>query len=247
MAGKTYLLLALILLPALLILGCRKTSKASDATVEEIIVNIDKDYQYVPKGCPLGLSVNQTRAVGLNVKSYETLAKEPGYGPSQVLYGYFALGNSDDPNISFAVDSSRGEEWVIYVDTNNNEDLTDDGPPHANEGSGKLAALISLNVEVISTSGEKIVRPYQLWFWLSKSGSPKFYTRCHYRTQISLGSEHYAAIAYEKKNHDALYQESGLWIDINRDGELNEAQEHFQDGAIIRVNHKQYVLRLQYP
>ena len=215
--------------------------------MKEIIINIDKDFQYVPQGWPLRLYVEQTRAVGLNVESYETLVKQPKYGPSQVLYGYIPLGNSDDPNISFAVDSSNDDEWVIYVDANNNEDLTDDGPPYANEGTGKLAALISLNVDVISTSGEKITRPYQLWLWLDTTNSPWFYTRCHYRNQISLGPGQYTAIAYEMRNHDALYCESGLWIDINSDGELNEAQEHFQDGATIRIDNAQYVLRLKYP
>jgi hypothetical protein len=219
---------------------------APSSLSEEIIINIDKDFQYVPQGWPLRLSVGQTRAVGLNVKPYETLVKEPEYGPNQILYGYIRLGNSDDPNISFAVDSSNDDEWVICVDANNNEDLTDDGPPHVNQGTGKLGALISLNVDVISTSGEKITRPYRFWFWLNRA-SPRFYTQCHYRNQILLGQEHYTAIAYEMRKHDALYHESGLWIDLNKDGKLNEAQEHFQDGATIRIDHAQYVLRLKYP
>ncbi|MHC4595125.1 MAG: LamG-like jellyroll fold domain-containing protein [Planctomycetota bacterium] len=216
-------------------------------TEEEIIINIDKDFEYVPQGWPLGLSVSQTPAVGLSAKPYEALGKESEYGSGQVLYGYIPLGNSNDANISFAVDTSSINNWVLYVDTNNNEDLTDDGPPRENEGTGKLAALISLHVEVISASGETIVRPYQLWFWLTESEFPRFYTRCHYRSQIPIGEEQYTAIAYEFKNHDALYQESGLWIDLNRDGKLNESEEHFQDGAIISVRGKQYILRLNYP
>ena len=226
----------------LLLYGCSKRPK-----VAEITINIDKDFEYVPKGSPLGLSVRQTPAIGLNAKPYETLLKEPKYGSNQIRYGYIPLGNSQDPNVSFAVDSSEGGKWVIYVDTNNNEDLTDDGPPHINQGTGKLAALISLNVEVISVSGKKIIRPYQLWFWLGKSDSPRFYARCHYRSQIKIGPEKYTAIAYEFKKHDALYQESGLWIDLNKDGKLEESLEHFLNDATISIMDKQYILELNYP
>ncbi|MHC4484656.1 MAG: LamG domain-containing protein [Planctomycetota bacterium] len=216
---------------------------------EEIVINIDKDFEYVPQGWPLGLSVGQTPAVGLSAEPYEALGKEPEYGSGQVLYGYIPLGNSNDPKISFAVDTSSINNWLLYVDTNNNEDLTDDGPPRENEGTGKLAALISLNVEVISASDEKIIRPYYLWFWITESELPLFYTRCHYRSQISIGEEQYTAIVYEYRNHDALYQESGLWIDLNRDGKLegDKPEEHFQDGAVISINGKEYVLILNYP
>jgi hypothetical protein len=214
---------------------------------EEIVINIDEDFEYVPQGWPLGLSVGQTPAVGTSARSYEALVKEPEYGSGQVLYGYIPLGNSNDSNISFAVDTSSINNWVLYVDTNNNEDLTDDGPPRENEGTGKLAALISLHVEVITVSGETIVRPYQLWFWLTESESPLFYTRCHYRSQISIGEEQYIAIAYEIRNHDVLYHESGLWIDLNRDGKLDKSEENFEDGAVISIKGKEYVLRLNYP
>ncbi|MHC4371639.1 MAG: LamG domain-containing protein, partial [Planctomycetota bacterium] len=215
----------------------------------EIVIDIDKDFEYVPQGWPLGLWPSQTPAVGLSTEPYEALGKEPEYGSGQVLYGYIPLGNSNDSNISFAVDTSSINNWLLYVDTNNNEDLTDDGPPRENEGTGTLAATISLQVEIISASGETIIRPYQLWLWITASGSPRFYAVCHYRSQISIGEEQYTAIVYESRNHDALYQESGLWIDLNRDGKLvmNTSEEHFQDGAVISIEGKEYVLRLDYP
>jgi len=230
------------LLSVLLISGCSKKSEEGEMTI-----NIDKDFEYVSKGHPLGLSVGQTQAVGLKPSPYETLQKEPVYGADEVVYGYIPLGNSGDTKISFAIDSSEDGKAVAYVDTNNNEDLTDDGPPHPNQGTGKFAALISLNVEVISASGKKIMRPYQFWFWIDASDSPRFYTRCHYRGQVSIGAEEYLAIACESKNHDALYKESGLWIDLNENGKLDDSQEHFSDGATISVGGAQRVLHLSYP
>lgn len=248
MKSTQYHILVLSLLLTVIFGGCRKAPNEVDsATQNKISINIDKFFEYVSKGGPLGLSVGQTPAVGLSTKPYEVLNKEAEYGSGQVLYGYIPLGNSDDPNISFAVDRSSSDNWVIYIDTNNNEDLTDDGPPRSNEGTGKFAALISLHVEVISASGDKTVRPYQLWFWLAKSEFPRFYTRCHYRSQISIGEKQYTAIAYEIKKHDALYRESGLWIDLDGDGKLDKSEEHFQDAAVISIEGKEYVLSLNYP
>ena len=123
MERKSYRMLVLSLLLVLLISGCSKRPR-----VTKIIINIDKDFEYVPKGHPLGLSVKQTLAVGLNTREYES---------DQVQYGYIPLGNTNDTQFSFAVDSSEDGKWVTYVDTNNNEDLTDDGPPHINQGTGK--------------------------------------------------------------------------------------------------------------
>ena len=242
MEYKQYRFFVVSLLSVLLISGCSKKSEES-----EITINIDKDFQYVSKGYPLGLSVGQTPAVGLNASPYETLRKEPAYGTGEVRYGYIPLGNSDDTKISFALVSSEEGKLVAYVDTNNNEDLTDDGPPCKNQGTGKFAALISLHVEVISSSGKKIKRPYQLWFWISASDSPRFYTRCHYRGQISIGGEQCPAFAYESNNHDALYKESGLWIDLNKDGKLDDLLEHFSDGATISFRGTERVLHLSYP
>jgi len=215
----------------------------------EIVINIDTDFEYVPQGWPLGLWPGQTPAVGLSADPYEILAKEPQYGAGQVLYGYIPLGNSNDPNVSFVLDTSSIDNWLLYVDINNNEDLTDDGPPRQNEGTGKFASVMSFHVEVISASGETIVRPYELRLWITAWESPVFYAVCHYTSEISIGAEQYTAIAYESMNHDALYHESGLWIDLNGDGKLdmNSSEEHFQDGAILSIEGKEYVLNLDYP
>ena len=153
-------------------------------------INIDRDFKYVSKGWPMGLSVTQTSAIGLSPEPYEILVKEPKYISDQVLYGYLILGNSEDNKISFVVDDLESEQHVLYVDKNNNEDLADDGSPYSNQGTGKLATIIFLNIDVISLAGEKIVRPYKLWFFINESSGkkrPRFYTRCHYKGQIMIG------------------------------------------------------------
>lgn len=219
---------------------------------EELVINIDRDFEYVAsERSPLG-SYTGKQAVGLSNEPYEALKKEPEYRSDQVLYGYIPLGNSNDPNISFAMDiSSNNNNPVLYVDTNNNEDLTDDGPPLENARSApvKLKVFISMEVEVVLASGETIVRPYKIYFWITQSNSPRFSSLCYYTNQISIGEELYIAIAYEWHRQDALYRDSGLWIDLDRDGKLghDNPEEHFEDGAVITVDGKEYALRLDYP
>lgn len=216
----------------------------------KIIIDLYRDFTFVPQGWPLGLSVGQTSAGGLDYKPYETLQREPKYHSPEVLYGYLSLGNGEDPQITFVIDELERPTWVLYVDKNNNEDLTDDGPPHRNEGTLKLAANVSLDIDIVTSAGQKTKQPYKLWFWVNESNGekwPRFYATCHYTGQISIDGQLYKAVAFEKFNHSGLYRESGLWIDLNYDNKLNEETEHFEVGEIIRVDQKQYQVELDYP
>ena len=57
----------------------------------------------------------------------------------------------------------------------------------------------------------------------------------------------YTAIVYEMFKHDALYRESGIWIDLDRDGKLDKEKEHFANGATLNMDGKDYTIRLNYP
>jgi hypothetical protein len=213
-----------------------------------ISVNIYRDFTFQPTGFPLGLSVGQTTAGGLDTLPYEKLLREPEYRAEKVLYGYLPLGNGDDRQISFALDETDRPTWVAYVDANNNEDLTDDGPPYRNEGTGKFAANIKTQIEIITLTEETIIQPYLLWMWVTDSPPiARFYATCHYAGKIALDGTVYDAVVFEQFNHDGRYRESGLWIDLNQDGRLDEQTEHFSDGDSIRLNQRYYRLELQYP
>jgi serine/threonine protein kinase len=215
----------------------------------KINVNIYQDFTFKPTGWPFGLSVGQTMAGGLDTLPYERLIREPEYHSRQVLYGYFQLGNGDDRQISFVVDERDRPTWVVYVDANNNEDLTDDGFSYHNEGTGKFAANITVQIEIVTRTGAKMIQPYMLWMWVNESQNRAyFYATCHYAGKISFNEkEVYEAVAFEQHHHDGLYRESGLWIDLNYDQKLDEKTEHFEDGTTIHLNQTQYQLELQYP
>jgi len=69
----------------------------------------------------------------------EQLVDEPQYSSEHPLYGSFQLADSDDNTYTIVIDESKGTGSrydTIYIDANNNEDLTDDAkllgtpPPH---------------------------------------------------------------------------------------------------------------------
>lgn len=220
-----------------------------------IVVNVDRDFQYVPKGWPLGLTVGQTAASALKETPYERLSREPQYKSQKVQYGFLKLGNARDNKFTFVIDDLENDTWIGYFDKNNNEDLTDDGPPLTSQGSGKFATILSLEVPVVLPGKRKPVsRPYKLWFFIN-SGGAKFYSQCHYTGHVEPGEvitrtwidKKYTAIVYEMFKHDALYLESGIWIDLDGDGKLDKAKEHFENGATVNMGGKDYTIRLNYP
>lgn len=212
----------------------------------ELQVNIYKDFQYVNQGWPLGLPVGQTRLPALTNRPQETLKAEPRYQDPQPLYGYFALSNAPDWRYSFVIDRTI---WALYVDKNNNEDLTDDGPPAFNQGTGNLATALSLQLELIAPDGSAINQPYDLWFWYNeKEQGAYFYPRFYYSGNLKIGGEIYSAYAYQQFHHIGISRESGIWIDLNRDKKLDQ-MEHFYDGSLIQPpgSARAVRLKLSYP
>ena len=219
-------------------------------------VDIHRDFAYQPTGWPMGLSVGQTEARGLDTRPLENLRAEPEYASPEVLYGYVRLGNGSDPQYTFVVDQREQPTWVLWFDGNNNEDLTDDGPPLPNRGTGKLAATLSTEVEVVAEDGRVLLLPYQLWLWVNdgsyssefvKPLTARFYGTCHYAGRVALAGEVFAAVAYEEQNHDALFAESGLWIDWNGDGKLDRHTERYLDGERLRRGEESWLLSLDHP
>jgi hypothetical protein len=215
-------------------------------------VNMDQDFTYEPTGFPMGRAVGQTSLPPLTSTPSEDLrlpVELQGDG-LDVHYGYFPLGNGSDTRIAFALGRLDGP-WFLMVDSNNDEDLTNDGPPGANEGSGDVMAReVFAEVEVVDPSGARLVRPYHLWvFFNDRNGgiTGSFYARNHYRGEVSDGRVSYLATAFEDRNHDGLYRDSGLCIDLNGDRDCEEDGELFRAGATVPFPGGAYRLALNYP
>lgn len=235
-----------------------KKSVADCATPQAIInVNIDSDFRYVAEGSPMKLSPGNTTADSLDdapiEEEKESLIEPPYrdlYERYSVSYGNFRMGNTEDNIISFAIVSERRffapTRYALYIDSNNNEDLTDDVGPYANQDATEFAVEVPLNAEVITDSGNRITRPYQLYMWIS-NGVVQFYATCHYAGEIQVGGQTFSAVAFESFNHDALYRENGLFIDLDDNGSIDVETEYFQDQQMVTVGGQPYELMLNYP
>jgi hypothetical protein len=218
-----------------------------------LTIDLYRDFRFVPQGWPMGRSVGQTGFGTLRDWPRETL-NGPTFErePSRVLYGAIQLGNGTDPQISVAL-AEVGGAWELYVDRNNNEDMNDDGPPLSNQGSGVvMAASLTVDVDVESEGSGTASHPYGLWMWFNPvEGTDliegRFYATHHWAGEVEVDGEVYAATAFEPEHHDALYRESGLCIDLDRDGKCVEEQELFLDGDVVPFPGSPQRLSLRYP
>ena len=203
-------------------------------------IDLDRDFRYVATGWPMGRSVSQTALPGLAREPREDLRLPADLGGpgSDIYFGYFAMGNGADRTFSFALVGDAGS-WALHVDSNNNEDLSDDGVPHFNEGTGMiLATQTSLDVEVVGPSGEPAIRPYHLWVWFDEDDAEqpsrgRFYSRNHFAGVLALGGNEFAASAFEMVGHDGLFRDDGICIDLSGDGDCQEGSELFFDGDVV--------------
>ncbi len=219
-----------------------------------LTIDIYRDFSYSSNGWPMGRSTGQTALRNLTDEPRESLVlpQEVEDPAVSAFFGFLPLGNREDTEVALVL-TREGGDWALWVDANNNEDLTDDGPSMANQGSGPLlAAATSVQVDILRPGGEEIRRPYHLWVWfnLTEDGSRvrgRFYSRNHYAGSVVVDGRSYAATAFEHLNHDALYRESGLCIDLDGDGECNEDRELFYDGDAVGFPGRSVRLALRYP
>lgn len=218
-----------------------------------LAVDLYRDFRYVSRGWPMGRSVAQTGIGALRDRPREELSG-PAFtgGPDRVLHGALPLGNGPDPLLAFVLARVDGT-WELWVDGNNDEDMDNDGPPHFNEGSGTvMAAAVTVTVEVATDAGESFTHPYDLWVWFNPDdGSDailgRFYGRNHWAGELEVDGVAYPATAFEMDHHDALYREAGLCVDLDLDGECQEARELFRDGEVVRFPLSSVRLSLRYP
>jgi thiol-disulfide isomerase/thioredoxin len=81
----------------------------------------------------MGSLVNYYRPIRcqLGAKPKETLKAEPKYQSKKPLYGVLKAGNGVDSLITVVVDEIDAKQSRIYIDRNNDEDLTNDGKSYA--------------------------------------------------------------------------------------------------------------------
>ncbi len=217
--------------------------------VTDVDVNVSRDFTYVAEGWPMGMSAAQTAGGGLARTPFEALTREPAYDGG-VLYGYLPLGNGDDRRVTFVVTHLDSPAWELIVDRNNDEDLTDDGPPVRSQGTGRFSGAVTAEVEVKGADGDVHLRPYQVWLWFAESpdrdpggARPRFYARCYYKGTVTVGGQTFDAVAFEERAPNGVFSDGDLCVDANRDGRCQDA-ERLGDGGVLQVGDRRFRLHV---
>jgi len=209
-----------------------------------LALDIDRDLDYYSEGFPLGLSAGQTDAPPMTNWPCKTLSAEPAYHSANIRYGYLRLGNAEDNRFVFAMDDLDQSTWIGHFDRNNNADLTDDGPPVT------ISDNVEFRVAIVLPSGDTVFRAYKIWEWGSGTAEQpglRFYSVCNHQGKVNINDSKITAVAFERFNHDALYKNDGIWLDVNNDGKLDEEKELFKSGSSVTVNDQTFQINLMYP
>ena len=184
------------------------------------------------EGWPHG-KVITSWTLNLSDSSPEALIMEPQYTSTNPLYGAYYLGNGLDTTIVFVIDESMGTGTgydIVYVDSNNNEDLTDDGGPHTKVPWATGLALYPTVTVSYNVSSQETMGPYRMWAFyhvppLETTLRYGYYTQCYYEGQITL-NDTYNLFVWDSDN-DAIYNDDPysltclghqLYIDFNKSG-----------------------------
>ena len=137
-----------------------------------------------------------------------------------------------------------GGAWRLYVDRNRNGDLGDDGPPLANQGTGRFAA--SLRLPLREVTGQALDGVYDLWIYLDEQRDDRLQTYC--RTQlageVALDGRRVPAIVADNVVLDADYTNDGIALDLDGDGRFRGARELIGPGEAVELDGAAYRFRV---
>ena len=160
------------------------------------------------------------------------IIKEPAY-KGKPLYGAFQVGNGPKSITYFAVDEAPNERGHIYIDVNQNGDLTDDGPgnwDHAEEHDGILNYDIAVTIHASWGSPLKETESgsYTLFAYKRHGDSRMGCTRFTARSgKVVIGSKTYPILLAENssdgiftvaKATDRTRGPVTIYIDLDGDG-----------------------------
>ena len=159
--------------------------------------------------------------------------RKPDFTGHQQWYGVMELGNQLDRQFHLVLDLQDDNTFRLFFDKNNNEDLTDDGKPLINTGSGSggpegFACRISIPWQVL-IKNSPFDGDFNIWFFLKKAGWEFGNQASHYSfTQLqkvmSIGDKNYTVLLIDRGNNDADLSNDGVAIDLNRDGKIDREE-----------------------
>ena len=167
------------------------------------------------------------RRIPLQDEPREILKGVPPLKGSHARYGTVVLGTGPDSLVTLMIDEAGKATRLIYIDANNNEDLTDDGSGSWDRETSSVV-MVSRDIAVEYHGAKapyQIDYPYSFYRFLNRENLEGFILgyRSGYRTgMLTLKGKSYRIAASDDDN-DAVYdtENLALIIDRNQDGQLD--------------------------
>ena len=220
-------------------------SAAALKRAEKIPVSISKDF------APVKMTVAARSGFHpkLSDRPPNVIVKEPKYEGHSQKYGKLILGTRKNKTYHFVLDIKKGSHPMLYFDRNQNGDLTDDGPPLENRGTGIFGTTITLPMKQLiaelNDAGE-----YTIWFFTNDALWPQGITRHYSTTQmkghVTIGGTPYLGYLAERGANDADFRNDGIFLDFNRNGKIESPDEYVGDRQVASINGKAYWFDVQW-
>jgi hypothetical protein len=126
--------------------------------------------------------------------------------------------------------------YRLYLDRNGNGDLTDDGDPVSNEGTGGFAA--TLRLPLAEVAGQPLDGTYDLWVYLDERRDDRLqvYSRTQLSGEVALGGRSYPAVVADNVVLDGDYTNDGVAIDLDGDGRFKGPREVIGPGESLELS-----------
>ncbi len=177
-----------------------------------------------------GSATSDSLNIKLTKKKYNGINAEPDYSGMVQWYGYMDLGNRHNRRFYLVLDLQRDETFVMYFDKNKNGNLTDDGKPLLNKGSGDggpggFARQLSIPWPIL-IENSPFEGDFNIWFFSNKSGWGRGNRVSHYsQTQLegrlSIAGNEYMVLLVDKGYNDADLTNDGVRIDLNGNDKID--------------------------
>ncbi len=172
------------------------------------------------------------------------IVREPNYQGGIQFYGQLLLGTYPNKTYYFVYDLIDGPHPVLYFDFNHNNDLSDDGGPLHNQGSGIFAVNIVLPIRQLI---KEFLVPgdFSIWFFTNNSLWERefstHYSRTRLHGQIMLNDKSYAVRLAEWNVNDADFTNDGIHIDLNGDGKFAWKDEFIKPDQALYIDDIAYL------
>jgi thiol-disulfide isomerase/thioredoxin len=234
----------LIVVALLAFTGCSKSPEEKRMSPDSLV---SASLTHLPEGPSLADYYRPVRIL-LQEQPDEKLSKEPAYESQNPRYGTISIGNGPDDRITLVLDEPKTAEPTVYIDQNNDEDLTNDDAPqwlHKEEGFVLFRATVNVTYK---TENRPETLPYRLVFYRFEDREPDFifYHRDEYRHgEITIG-EHTYKLAVFDDDGDGIFNDltdCAFFIDLDSDGTIGggmESHEYYRCDELFTVDGTTY-------